>query len=289
VPVVTRRKNIQVQLAKVYEPGMALPSHLYMEPKFDGLRGIIDVDLGVAYTRTGLPIPNAEKIIVELQKSGEFREMVLDGEFLADDWNLSQSIVKTQTLHPDIDSLKFYTFDLLSQNEWEYKACLRSLECRKQDLMRRWENSPVTPHVVYVEHQEPRTPLHLETIFKAYLKKGYEGAMLKDAAACYQFKKHISWLKYKPFHDGDFTIIGAVEGRGKHKGVLGALQIKGKVEKCPILCEVGTGFDDATRKQLWFDHKNNGLVGRIVEVEFQEITTDGALRFPSFRRMRDDK
>src|SRR4051812_11846719 len=93
VPVVERRKPIQVQLAKVYEPGMKLPKVVYVEPKFDGLRGIIDVDLGVAYTRTGLPIPNAAKIILELQKSGEFREMVLDGEFLADDWNLSQSIV----------------------------------------------------------------------------------------------------------------------------------------------------------------------------------------------------
>lgn len=296
-PVVTKRKNIQFALAKVYE-GEPFTDVLWAEPKLDGLRGACIIprnayNANVALTRTGLPIPNAAIVLKELEQSGQFDDCVLDGEFFGDDWNESQSIVKTQELHPDRHKLNFHVFDILPVKEWNAKKSTTPLCARKADLLTRLKLSPRAAHVKYVRHTEVWDAQQARAERAIQLLDGYEGIMLKDPNAAYAFKKSRAWLKYKPFFEGDFVVTGAVEGRGKHVGRLGALQLEGPVQwkgkKVGVLSEVGTGFDDATRQQLWNDYKHEGLIGRIAEVEFQEVTEDGSLRFPSFRRMRDDK
>jgi len=292
-PVVKRRKPIQVQLAKVYE-GQSLEGAYIAEPKYDGLRGVIVFKgcKGEALTRTGLPIPNAKHVIDELAKTGNFFNQVLDGEFLADDWNLSQSIVKTQEPHPEAEKLKFYVFDIIPLESWVAKAETHPLWFRKEELERRVGkfkftlNTPSTPMC--------RTPEEISKTLVAYTTVGFEGIMLKDLDAPYQYKKSATWLKVKPIHEADFFITGATEGRGKHKGKLGALFIMNEELALPngetgVECEVGTGFSDAQREELWADFKADKLIGRCVEVEYQEVTEDGALRFPAFKRMRDDK
>jgi DNA ligase-1 len=295
MPVVERRKPIQVQLAKVYEGG-PLPRPMWVEPKFDGLRGVIILPTrasgipGRALTRTGMDVPNATFIGKELGGSAEFEGMVLDGEFLATNWNYTQSIVKTQTIHPHAHTLQFHVFDLLSIVEWEHRCCVRPLELRYADLARRIDNYDaervkLVPHVVVNDEEQVRFCM------KKLCEAGYEGAMLKDPTAKYLFKKTDVWLKVKPFFEADLRITGLVEGRGKYKGSLGALEVAGTVEwkgqQLGIMGEVGTGFDDATRKRLW--EAGEQCKGCFVEVEFQEITEDGKMRFPSFRRLREDK
>ena len=300
-PVTVKRKNIQFALAKVYE-GQPITKTLYAEPKLDGLRGAIIIERGNicgALTRTGLPIPNARLIVAELVASGRFDNFVLDGEFMGKDWNESQSIVKTQDAHPDIDNLKFHAFDLVTLKDWNAKKSTIPQETRK-NMLKYFLTTVRVPHVVYVEHKLVSSADDIQKEFKRQLKAGYEGIMLKDPDAPYAFKKSKFWLKYKPFFEADLVVTGAVEGRGKHVGRLGALEVQGIArfngKDVRVESEVGTGFDDATREQLWkehlkFDYKTaeSGLYGRVVEVEFQEVTEDGALRFPSFRRMRDDK
>lgn len=301
-PVITKRKNIQFALAKVYEDQPFTEAKV-AEPKLDGLRGAIIIEqdnICGALTRTGLPIPNAQLIVAELIHSNIFNGFVLDGEFMGKDWNESQSIVKTQSLHPDRGNLRFHVFDILRLSEWNAQHSCVPLHQRRRDLERMVRSAALTrtvlvPQVVVANQPAARNEFHRQ------LSKGYEGIMLKDPQAPYAFKKSSAWLKYKPVSEGDFTVVGVVEGRGKHEGVLGALKIMGTVEwkgrEVNVTSEVGTGFDDITRRKLWDDHHLNatyggtltGLFGRTVEVEFQEVTEDNALRFPSFRRMRDDK
>jgi ATP-dependent DNA ligase len=293
-PVVTKRKNIQVQLAKFYE-GQPLKGRYIAEPKYDGLRGVIIVHstkLGQtpvvnALTRTGLPIPNATHIALELLDSGKFDGMVLDGEFLADNWNLSQSIVKSQSTHPEAETLKFYVFDMVSFADWVSKKNNDPLHKRKGDLVRRAVGLKFTKNV---PHTPCSTPEKILVTRDDHVKAGFEGIMLKDYDAPYRFKKSSDWLKAKPYFEGDFTVVSAFEGKGKHLGRLGGLKIVGTVQwkgaEVAVESEVGTGFDDAAREALWVLPE---LVGSTVEVEFQEVTEDGALRFPVFRRVRGDK
>lgn len=293
MPVTVKRKNIQFSLAKVYE-GEFFEAPMYAEPKLDGLRGAIVVDQNNvcgALTRTGLPIPNARLVVEEIVKSGKFAGYVLDGELMGRNWNESQSIVKTQEEHPDIANLKFHVFDIIRIAEWEAKKSSVPQHQRRRDLERMIASAKLK-RTVLVEQVEVFNN-SAKNFFLKQLEKGYEGIMLKDIQAPYAFKKSSAWLKYKPFFEGDFSITGAVEGRGKHAGRLGALKLAGTVQwkgrDVQVESEVGTGFDDATRDWLWQKHLDATLLGQIVEVEFQEVTEDNSLRFPSFSRMREDK
>lgn len=285
-PVVERRKKIQFAKGNVYE-GKPFEGVRWTEPKYDGLRGAV-LDTEVAVTLTGLDIPNAALIVKELADSGQFEGMVLDGEFLADDWNLSQSIVKSQKPHPEVDKLNFRVFDMLTVDEWNSKTCTRTLTERKQELTKRLKAAIATvPHVYLTPHTIVRTELDIRVELDEHVLRGFEGIMIKDPDSTYSFKKNNDWLKAKPVNEGDFFITGAFVGRGKQAGMLGALQIMN--EELNVECEVGTGFDDATRIQLWTDFNSQTLIGRICQVEYQEVTEDNSLRFPSFVRMRDDK
>lgn len=298
-PVVERRKKIQFAKGNVYDGSKTFDGYRWVEDKFDGLRGGvgetvvmqgIDKQIVVryhdAFTLTGLPIPNAKHICSEITASGQFEGMVLDGEFKAKDWNESQSIVKTLKDHPDALNLNFYVFDIIPQFEWRTHGVTAPLEERKADLAKRLRRS-VLPHVFLVEHKLVFNHDQVIAARNEAVARGLEGVMLKDPSASYSYRKSSAWLKCKPINEADFYITGAVVGRGKNACMLGALQIMN--EDLGVECEVGTGFDDLTRQQLWADYLNGRLIGRVVQVEYQEVTEDNALRFPSFIRMRDDK
>ena len=154
--IAKRRKPVQCSLAKVYEGGELPFAVTWAEKKFDGLRGIIDVSAGTAVTRTGMDIPNADLIIAELKKSFKFEGKVLDGEFLANDWNLSQSIVKTQDLHPERHQLRFHVFDMVSTTEWARKSSDVPLHDRYASLSGRCKLAELSLTIL-TEHTIVRT------------------------------------------------------------------------------------------------------------------------------------
>lgn len=102
--------------------------------------------------------------------------------------------------------------------------------------------------------------------------QGVEGLVLRQADR---------WIKVKPFETHDVTITGFAEGRGKHAGRLGIVHT--------TLGNVGSGFSDEERAQLWADAQAGTLIGQIVEVSCMERTTTGRFRHPRFIRMRPDK
>lgn len=101
---------------------------------------------------------------------------------------------------------------------------------------------------------------------------GHEGLVLRQGDR---------WLKVKPEETHDVTITGFVEGRGKHSGRLGYVETSRG--------DVGSGFTDTEREILWADAKAGLLVGQVIEVSCQEITSSGQFRHPSFVRIRPDK
>jgi ATP-dependent DNA ligase len=288
-PVVERRKKIQFSKGNVYV-GKPFNELRWVEDKLDGLRGgiIFKGNVGTAVTLTGLPIPNAQHIVDELAASGQFDDQMIDGEFKGRDWNESQSIVKKQSPHPDALNLKFHVFDTMPTTVWETQKGSAPLCARKESLKKRVTGS-ILPHVVYVEHRPIFSDMQVIPARNEANARGLEGIMIKVPDALYAFRKNNDWLKCKPINEDDFVITGATEGRGKNEKMLGALAITAPINGQIIVSEVGTGFDDMMRKRLWADFLNGRLLGRLVQVEYQEITEDNSLRFPAFMRMRDDK
>jgi ATP-dependent DNA ligase len=126
-----------------------------------------------------------------------------------------------------------------------------------------------------------------QEIFQEYLAEGFEGIILKDGAGVWEDKRSKTQIKFKGELECDLKIVAVEEGKGKAVGMLGA-----------IICEsadgivkvnVGSGFNDAQRKQYW---KEN-LVDKIVAVKYNSRIKNKAgeesLFLPVFIELRDDK
>jgi hypothetical protein len=126
-----------------------------------------------------------------------------------------------------------------------------------------------------------------QEIFQEYLAEGFEGIILKDGAGVWEDKRSKTQIKFKGELECDLKIVAVEEGKGKAAGMLGA-----------IICEsadgivkvnVGSGFNDAQRKQYW---KEN-LVDKIVAVKYnsriKNKVGEESLFLPVFIELRDDK
>ena len=103
--------------------------------------------------------------------------------------------------------------------------------------------------------------------------RGLEGLVLKVGA-------NLKAYRVKPIKTADLRVFGWNEGTGRNKGKLGSLT----VGTTHPICDVGSGFNDEQRLL-----KPEDVIGRIVEVEYDLISAKGGLRFPVFKRFRDDK
>jgi len=115
---------------------------------------------------------------------------------------------------------------------------------------------------------------------------GYEGIMIKDPGAHYECKRSVAWLKQKPYIEVSLTVVDTEEGTGKNAGRMGALVCEGKDDGRQIRVNVGSGFTDQQRDELWTSRSE----GQLVEVRADAITRnqDGtySLRFPRFKTFR---
>jgi hypothetical protein len=102
--------------------------------------------------------------------------------------------------------------------------------------------------------------------------RGFEGLVLRQGNR---------WIKVKPEETYDTIICSAIEGRGKHVGRLGIVTTP--------LGNVGSGFSDQERCELWAIAQAGGLIGQVIEVSCMEFTSTGNFRHPTFVRLRPDK
>jgi DNA ligase-1 len=125
----------------------------------------------------------------------------------------------------------------------------------------------------------------------ASVKQGYEGIMIKSVDAPYECKRSSFWMKYKPVHDYDLTVIAVEEGTGKNTGRMGALVCEGQDQDKFIRVNVGSGFSDVERQDYWDNREK--VIGQTVVILCDAITQNQdsgySLRFPRFKTFRDDK
>jgi hypothetical protein len=130
--------------------------------------------------------------------------------------------------------------------------------------------------------------------------KVLEGAMIKNPKGLYDKKKSNGWLKLKDEIAEDLRIVDAYPGEPhtKYEHCLGGLTVEREFNGKMVTVNVGGGFTDLEREQLWelFLHDTVNvpddelaLIGRLIQVEFHEVTPDGSLRHPRFVRFRPDK
>ena len=138
-----------------------------------------------------------------------------------------------------------------------------------------------------VSSQIVETLEEAQTIFQEYLSLGHEGIILKDGSGIWEDKRAKHQIKFKGELECDLKIVAVEEGKGKAVGMLGAIVCE-SVDGI-IKVNVGSGFNDAQRKQYW---KEN-LVDKIVAVKYNSRIKnklgDESLFLPVFIELRDDK
>lgn len=114
------------------------------------------------------------------------------------------------------------------------------------------------------------------------LEAGYEGLMLRSPSSLYlsNYRSH-DLLKYKLFQDKEFVIIGGRRGRGKDKDIV--------IWRCAT--EEGKEFDvkmsGSYADNAEIAQKYEEYIGKMMTVQFQEITPYGVPEFPVGLEFRD--
>lgn len=134
---------------------------------------------------------------------------------------------------------------------------------------------------------------HVDAYRKLDLKFALDGFMAKDSNGFWKagVDREGAQLKLKDVMSVDLECVGLIEGEGKFKGMVGALEVLWKGERVTVS---GGKLTNDERVGYWAaeNPKEVGwgrLIGRIVEVHALGTTPDGKLREPRFQRVRDDK
>jgi len=283
-----------------------------LEPKLDGVRVLMVVTINnaqatvVSYSRNGKVFENFTHIEEQIQNnyakligktnwfsmSGGF---VLDGEVIDNSFQELMRQARRKENVKATDSV-FNVFDVLpladfKRGFWNMKTSKRmNLLEDIRPVIDEMPNVELLPHIL-VDLDTAAGKDQFTRYCNDMVTMGFEGVMIKDVNAPYECKRNTFWMKYKPVHDYDLTVIGVEEGTGKHAGRMGALVCEGTDGGKHITVNVGSGFTDDERTMYW---DNRSLViGQTAVVMADAITQnrDGtySLRFPRFKCFRDDK
>jgi DNA ligase-1 len=110
-------------------------------------------------------------------------------------------------------------------------------------------------------------------------KKGGEGVVVRDLNAPYIAKQTSKVLKVKSFYETEYKVLGYTQGKGKYKGMMGAIKCELKNGK---IFKIGSGFTKEERK-------NPPKIGDILTFNYKEMTKNGVPIFPVFMRVRNVK
>ena len=274
--------TFEVQLAQKFEDKRIVGrGTVAVEPKLDGIRCFAVVRNGAAtlFARSGKQITNFDSTIgTELVTLGDG---CYDGEIMGKDFTaLMQQAYRKDDV--DIQDTYLALFDFLPLDEWDSKETILSCSARYSALTARVKNDVKWIRVV-PRHTVPASYDRIKDLHDKFVSEGYEGAMVKNIDAPYLFGRGYEVMKLKAFYDADLNIEGFVEGTGKHEGKLGSVLVTYE----GVQVQVGSGFNDALREQIWSDQES--FLGRVIEVRYQEVTENGALRFPTFKCFRNDR
>ena len=270
-----------------------------IEVKLDGVRVITivypdgRVDM---FSRNGKELVNfplIKKQIAAAFTDGE-EPMVLDGEIMSSSFQDLMTQVRRKD-NVQADDAVLNLFDILplehfEKGYWNYKQSHRS------EMVQNWvaARHDLMPNVAclaneLVDLDTDAGRLRFKEINEAAIIGGYEGIMLKDPDAVYECKRSFSWLKLKPYIEVSLTVVGFEEGKpgSKHVGRLGALVCEGVDDGKFIHVNVGSGYTDQLRDEIWANKE--AVIGQIIEVRADALTKNQnsedvySLRFSRFR------
>ena len=306
----------------------------FFEPKLDGIRALVTIEgrSATLRARSGRDITAQYPALVRALAGQPVASAVLDGEIVTLDergvpsFELLQQRMGLQNAEEiavaDAERpVLFFAFDALYLDGHDLRRV--ALEHRAEVLARALLPGPLVQRVETFAADGIAA-------FEAAKALGLEGVVAKRHDSVYQEgRRSQRWLKVKVRQTGDFVIGGHHSGEGARAGAFGALllgtrdegssgdpRVEGPAGYPPVEGEhalryvgrVGTGFDDATLRELRarldaietdanpfteeppdVDRVTFVRPELVAEVAYANETREGILRAPSFLRLRPDK
>ena len=279
-------------LSATIEDTSKLTYSCLISTKLDGIRCVV-ID-GVACSRNLKPIRNkhVQACIGKPEYNGLDGELIVGDIFATDCYRVTNSGVMAAEGEPDF---LFYVFDRFDMPESTFHERLGLI--------------PKLPFVEPVPHWRVDNEDQLLEIEANLLARGAEGVMVRSAGGIYKHGR--STLKdgilgkLKRFSDAEFKVVGFEERRTN--GNIATINSLGYTERSShkenkfgrgdlgaLICETadgqifncGTGFDDATRAEIW--QNRDAYLGKLVKVKSFLIGVKTLPRFPVFVGWRDE-
>ncbi len=270
-----------------------------VEPKLDGVRALVVVNFEsrtvTMYTRNGKVLENFTHInrVFENNIENFARSYVFDGEVVSKSF---QSLMTQVHRKDDVqaDDARLVLFDVVPLFEFKQGKSVMGQKRRSAFLRENFSKIFGDSNCIEIIPQKEfnldilTDEIEFKDYNKAMVEAGYEGILIKDVDAKYECKRSTSWLKSKPWIEVSLEIKDIEEGTGRNQGRLGALVCGGVDDGKEINVNVGSGFSDKDRSELW--EAKDSLVGQIIEIRADAVSQnqDGtySLRFPRFMRFR---
>jgi len=248
-----------VLLAHKYE-GDVNPVGWWFSEKMDGVRCYFDGENLISRQGNIYHAPAWFKALLP-------RGVVLDGELWMGRGKFQQTISVVKRLEADDrwHDVRYMIYDAPHPT--------LVFEQRMQWLK---DNVTENDNIHVVDQRQILTIEHLKANLRAVLEQKGEGLMLRQSGSLYEAGRSYTLLKVKQFHDDEAVVIGYSPGKGRHKGVVGALEVRLKNGK---EFKLGTGLNDA-------DRRDPPPIGSTVTFSFQELSDDGVPKFAAFLRVR---
>ena len=269
----------------------------FAQTKMDGMRGVIVKRDGrvVVFSRNGNTMTKLDKHFESILSGID--NVVIDGELIVVDDNdatldrktgngiLNKTVVETVS-DEEVARVRFTAWDLIDVCDFDQGIDRRT----GVERLARLRAIPANPLFKVVETFEIANLEEAQELFKMQLAKGEEGIILKNNDHPWEDKRSKQCVKMKEVIEMDLKIVGFAEGTGKASGMTGAIQVENKDGS--IKSSVGTGLDDATRKDIWA--RQEELIGTIVTVKCNGIISrkgvdSKSLFLPVFVELRLDK
>jgi len=259
--------SLPVQLANVYDENLDVQDFLISE-KFDGIRAIWKN--GSLQTRQGNPI-HAPKwftsTLPDIWLDGELWSNRQDFEFV------TSTVRKLVPIDSEWRQIKYMVFDAPNYSDtFQTRALFYTQTLDDLNL----------EHVKPVEQKRLDSNAALSEWLRQLVEEGAEGLILHKTNALFKEGRSDNLLKLKPYMDSEAIVLEHLPGKGKYKGLLGAIRVRWYADNSePVEFKIGSGFSDVERE-------NPPAIGSEITFKYHGLTKKRVPRFASYLRLRED-
>ncbi|CAG8437533.1 7141_t:CDS:10 [Diversispora eburnea] len=242
------------------------PTGWWISEKLDGVRAFWCGKKGKFFSRLGNVYEAPDWFTKDLP-----RDVDLDGELFGGRGKFQSTVSIVKAGKEEWKSITYEIFDVPSYAETPFEDRMSYLK----DLFKEKK----TTYARIVEQRRCKSEKDIFNELKHVESLGAEGLMLRKPKSKYVCGRSNTLLKVKSFFDGEALVEGYEPGKGKYKGMTGAL-------KCAMACgtkfKVGSGMTD-------YNRSNPPKIGSIIVYKCQELSDSGNPRFPIFVGVSADK